>query len=144
MPRRGHERVGRLVEPPLLLRVAESLQHVEAEGSLCLQIERPLQERVVDLACLGDLADHRHQLLFELVEDLPHLRRLHVRLEVVEEHVVRLVGRIERSEEHTSELQSRGHLVCRLLLEKKKKKYKPIKEEYYRLTLTLNLMKRFY
>src|SRR5690625_6516349 len=29
---------------------------------------------------------------------------------------------INRSEEHTSELQSRGHLVCRLLLEKKKKK----------------------
>src|SRR5690625_6697286 len=28
---------------------------------------------------------------------------------------------IQRSEEHTSELQSRGHLVCRLLLEKKKK-----------------------
>src|SRR5690625_7094200 len=28
----------------------------------------------------------------------------------------------QRSEEHTSELQSRGHLVCRLLLEKKKKK----------------------
>src|SRR5207249_10381723 len=30
-------------------------------------------------------------------------------------------GRIERSEEHTSELQSRFDLVCRLLLEKKKK-----------------------
>src|SRR5690625_448263 len=29
----------------------------------------------------------------------------------------------DRSEEHTSELQSRGHLVCRLLLEKKKSKY---------------------
>src|SRR5690625_6598587 len=28
-------------------------------------------------------------------------------------------GHMERSEEHTSELQSRGHLVCRLLLEKK-------------------------
>src|SRR5690625_7029986 len=28
-----------------------------------------------------------------------------------------------RSEEHTSELQSRGHLVCRLLLEKKKKEH---------------------
>src|SRR3712207_8129529 len=28
---------------------------------------------------------------------------------------------IERSEEHTSELQSRQYLVCRLLLEKKKK-----------------------
>src|SRR5690625_2782629 len=33
----------------------------------------------------------------------------------------------ERSEEHTSELQSRGHLVCRLLLEKKKKqKYRTL------------------
>src|SRR5207253_10133405 len=29
-----------------------------------------------------------------------------------------------RSEEHTSELQSRGHLVCRLLLEKKKKQHR--------------------
>src|SRR3989442_4918865 len=51
--------------------------------------------------------------------------------------VIRLNGRVEvtgfagdfvtrisvmnRSEEHTSELQSRPHLVCRLLLEKKKK-----------------------
>src|SRR5439155_23490117 len=33
-----------------------------------------------------------------------------------------------RSEEHTSELQSRGHLVCRLLLEKKKKKKKKKKK----------------
>src|SRR2546422_1361312 len=32
------------------------------------------------------------------------------------------VGESVRSEEHTSELQSRLHLVCRLLLEKKKKK----------------------
>src|SRR5687768_505349 len=31
---------------------------------------------------------------------------------------------VRRSEEHTSELQSRLHLVCRLLLEKKKKKFK--------------------
>src|SRR5690625_6240313 len=31
-------------------------------------------------------------------------------------------GGSPRSEEHTSELQSRGHLVCRLLLEKKNKK----------------------
>src|SRR2546422_8153642 len=34
------------------------------------------------------------------------------------------VLRINRSEEHTSELQSRLHLVCRLLLEKKKKNQK--------------------
>src|SRR5690625_5563897 len=34
-----------------------------------------------------------------------------------------------RSEEHTSELQSRGHLVCRLLLEKKKRDKKENKDE---------------
>src|SRR5439155_16358530 len=34
--------------------------------------------------------------------------------------VLRHPTRFARSEEHTSELQSRGHLVCRLLLEKKK------------------------
>src|SRR5690625_6538099 len=33
-----------------------------------------------------------------------------------------LILRSQRSEEHTSELQSRGQLVCRLLLEKKKEK----------------------
>src|SRR5439155_7267872 len=47
------------------------------------------------------------------------------------EHVLHGDGGVEwaarghhraRSEEHTSELQSRGHLVCRLLLEKKKKR----------------------
>src|SRR5690625_998645 len=36
-----------------------------------------------------------------------------------ESHQRDLYENIERSEEHTSELQSRGHLVCRLLLEKK-------------------------
>src|SRR6266498_803919 len=35
-------------------------------------------------------------------------------------HYARLVPQYPRSEEHTSELQSRPHLVCRLLLEKKK------------------------
>src|SRR5687768_17833474 len=35
-----------------------------------------------------------------------------------------------RSEEHTSELQSRLHLVCRLLLEKKKKKKTKINISY--------------
>src|SRR2546429_4658950 len=42
----------------------------------------------------------------ELMDLEPRARRLHA---------------FERSEEHTSELQSRLHLVCRLLLEKKKK-----------------------
>src|SRR3712207_7385212 len=39
------------------------------------------------------------------------------------EHRARRVAAEVRSEEHTSELQSRQYLVCRLLLEKKKKKH---------------------
>src|SRR5438132_4353596 len=38
---------------------------------------------------------------------------------------------IQRSEEHTSELQSHSDLVCRLLLEKKKKKTKNISTTKY-------------
>src|SRR2546422_7747819 len=41
------------------------------------------------------------------------------------------LGTGSRSEEHTSELQSRLHLVCRLLLEKKKKTYKHNEETKY-------------
>src|SRR5690625_2665720 len=37
-----------------------------------------------------------------------------------QEFVKNISVTLSRSEEHTSELQSRGHLVCRLLLEKKK------------------------
>src|SRR5205809_6001284 len=44
-----------------------------------------------------------------------------------------------RSEEHTSELQSRLHLVCRLLLEKKKKnKKKHTKSEHNRTRTFIN------
>src|SRR5687768_17903081 len=46
-----------------------------------------------------------------------------------------LVDRPLRSEEHTSELQSRLHLVCRLLLEKKKKTIAPITTYDYYITL---------
>src|SRR5436305_8036984 len=56
-------------------------------------------------------------------------RELPVSRQAIVEHlaVLRAAGLVEserrgRSEEHTSELQSRPHLVCRLLLEKKKKK----------------------
>src|SRR5438309_5922931 len=44
----------------------------------------------------------------------------------------------KRSEEHTSELQSQFHLVCRLLLEKKKKKqYKRAKSSQIQLEYTI-------
>src|SRR5258707_7868583 len=41
--------------------------------------------------------------------------------------IVKVEKHFRRSEEHTSELQSRQYLVCRLLLEKKKKKKVTIK-----------------
>src|SRR5690625_6678567 len=43
-----------------------------------------------------------------------------------------------RSEEHTSELQSRGHLVCRLLLEKKKRKQHYCTSKMYNVTADSN------
>src|SRR5690625_6181894 len=48
-----------------------------------------------------------------------------VRAELLPEDKLTVVTQLQsegRSEEHTSELQSRGHLVCRLLLEKKNTK----------------------
>jgi len=41
-----------------------------------------------------------------------------------EDRIIQLSYIVTRSEEHTSELQSHLNLVCRLLLEKKKKYYK--------------------
>src|SRR5690625_5541348 len=46
------------------------------------------------------------------------LSEIYKLLGVVDNDEVRCKNIFERSEEHTSELQSRGHLVCRLLLEK--------------------------
>src|SRR3712207_7216651 len=49
--------------------------------------------------------------------------QVEVGVDGVDAQVLQLVGLqlVQRSEEHTSELQSRQYLVCRLLLEKKKK-----------------------
>src|SRR5690625_6541383 len=59
---------------------------------------------------------HENELQAFIKQRLPN----HVTTSVVRESNTTNVA--NRSEEHTSELQSRGHLVCRLLLEKKKKK----------------------
>src|SRR2546430_11368948 len=53
-------------------------------------------------------------------------------------HLGRLAEGVERSEEHTSELQSQSNLVCRLLLEKKKKKTSS-DGEYRHNSITLTL-----
>src|SRR2546422_5524931 len=55
--------------------------------------------------------------------DIPyHYMTGHGNVRFSDEEVKILRRYLERSEEHTSELQSRLHLVCRLLLEKKKKR----------------------
>src|SRR3712207_7938376 len=81
------------------------------------------RSRDVDVAALADhLADRRD----------PGLRAgdLHVEVGLVDalvelagdlDRALGVHGHLGRSEEHTSELQSRQYLVCRLLLEKKKK-----------------------
>src|SRR3712207_7520855 len=73
---------------------------------------------------------HSHQYLLGQVRQV-HRRdassRTYPRNKTRDESCLRtdaLAG--QRSEEHTSELQSRQYLVCRLLLEKKKTKYKHI------------------
>src|SRR2546429_4516048 len=75
---------------------------------ICRFAERPevvpLQEHRVRIVQLVEHPIDRHLIQPALVD----------RIDVVVGHVG------ERSEEHTSELQSRLHLVCRLLLEKKK------------------------
>src|SRR5260221_9393754 len=53
---------------------------------------------------------------------LPANRRFRPRAQAARARAARARGR-NRSEEHTSELQSHSDLVCRLLLEKKKKIY---------------------
>ncbi len=92
--RAGRERVHRQVEAREGGVEAEALDDLERVLVLCVDGPGAGQEGVVavDRAVLGD---QRHELGFELVEDAPHLRRLHPRLVVVEQDVVRLVVVLE-------------------------------------------------
>src|SRR3712207_7803239 len=75
----------------------------------------------------------------QVVDDHQENRQGAQGLDLGEEHPVRAPGRrlgcaereqLMRSEEHTSELQSRQYLVCRLLLEKKKKKIRQTRQNH--------------
>src|SRR5207253_8552320 len=70
-----------------------------------------LGEKIMKNTVIGDELKKEQLSHYE-----PKTNRCYVRLTVWKANLGK------RSEEHTSELQSRGHLVCRLLLEKKKKK----------------------
>src|SRR5207253_7912122 len=60
----------------------------------------------------------------------PNVRLAHAAFDVGGQIRLAVAGQVHihlaRSEEHTSELQSRGHLVCRLLLENKNLKLCPV------------------
>src|SRR5437660_2954521 len=61
-----------------------------------------------------------------LHDALPILLRVGATPQVIENLLAQFLTKYRRQiGRHTSELQSRGHLVCRLLLEKKKKKKSP-------------------
>src|SRR5439155_24695696 len=83
-----------------LFRSEDGLRHADRRGndevvSLAAKIGMRIDANLeVQIGAAGPLALHAQRLAF-----------------------------FDRSEEHTSELQSRGHLVCRLLLEKKKVQY---------------------
>src|SRR5688500_19135269 len=79
-------------------------------------VDQPLVHRV-DRIC-DEVFDLQHgfaQLMMRHGENIAHFPPDHQL-----DHL--FLGQIDRSEEHTSELQSPCNLVCRLLLEKKKKK----------------------
>jgi hypothetical protein len=66
---------------------------ISRERASCWSAGNEPAERAVVLAVqLGGLADERHELLLEPVEDRAHVGGLHAALVVVEQHVVRLVG----------------------------------------------------
>src|SRR5439155_4881198 len=71
----------------------------------------------------SDLVNEHHQNAYGLMPSpnimAAALTKMTSRVKIL---VLGILVSAARSEEHTSELQSRGHLVCRLLLEKKKKK----------------------
>src|SRR2546430_10176168 len=82
-------------------------------------IRRPPRSTLFPYTTLFRSAQHPHDLaVFRLVS---HGRAQDTPL-VPEEYLGR-----DRSEEHTSELQSQSNLVCRLLLEKKKKSPEPLR-----------------
>src|SRR5437870_9923049 len=63
---------------------------------------------------------YKEELLPFLLKLFQSIKKEGVLPNSIYEASIILIPKPGRSEEHTSELQSRGHLVCRLLLEKKK------------------------
>src|SRR5207244_5043311 len=96
------------------------LPRVKSDHDLLRLVEQGLSTQAIDSLRRHGLEDDEVYALLPR-RTLAHRRARRERLSREESDRVVRVARI-RSEEHTSELQSPDHLVCRLLLEKKKKK----------------------
>src|SRR5258705_6971350 len=89
------------------------------------------RERAKKLAAKAGV-DHTKKIRDLTEEEINHIRQ-----------AIEQEGRVEgRSEEHTSELQSLRHLVCRLLLEKKKKKQIEINDRIARVRVATDQQKQ--
>src|SRR5690625_6970002 len=92
---------------------------VERRDSIIQLIRKDGKVRVDNLAEQFDVSSVTIRNDLDFLEKKGILHRTHggalIRKNVYEDPTLEE----KRSEEHTSELQSRGHLVCRLLLEKK-------------------------
>src|SRR2546422_4179770 len=86
-------------------------------------IRRPPRSTLFPYTTLFRSPQLGEALRAQVARDLGHVRarrELPVRGDAAVLRAAGTAGLVVRSEEHTSELQSRLHLVCRLLLEKKK------------------------
>src|SRR5690625_6807915 len=82
----------------------------EHHEPLSALIKNRIRQRIID----GEFLPGERLVEHKLSEEMA-VSRIPIR------EALRSLAAEGRSEEHTSELQSRGHLVCRLLLEQKKK-----------------------
>src|SRR2546430_9664918 len=85
-------------------------------------IRRPPRSTLFPYTTLFRSHRHAFALQAEAASRLRALGHLHLGLGAVDGRHVERAAERRRSEEHTSELQSQSNLVCRLLLEKKKKR----------------------
>src|SRR5688572_760592 len=108
-------------EPAAEAAAAPAEESKQQEGEVPLAVaetEQPDPDTPAEIIVQGRIRT-RHEAIHDLVTEGQTLLR-----DVELEYVLTGKGKrqVLRSEEHTSELQSQSNLVCRLLLEKKKKK----------------------
>src|SRR5256884_3459298 len=109
--------------------VAQNMDPIEAE----MQLRDWSRENVIERVLLRqDAANDPEPISAEAIEETlqsagPQAERNDIEIRMRIDRLVERITSKVRSEEHTSELQSRLHLVCRLLLEKKPTTASPVR-----------------